>query len=267
MSLPTPTPHTRAVVTGASSGIGAALAEQLAAHGHSLTLVARRRDRLESMAARLSETFRVTVDVRPCDLADAAERATLIAELNRQDISLLCNNAGYATYGDLAVLPRERELRQVQLNTVAVHELTLAVLPGMLERRSGAILITGSTAGNQPGPGNATYSATKAFANTLAESLHAELAGTGVTCTLLAPGPVRTEFGEVAELGNLDRLLPDPFWVSADQAAAHALAGMAKGRRRVVPGAFAKAQTVSGQYTPRAVIGPVLRTVYRKVKG
>lgn len=266
MSLPTPTPRNRAVITGASSGIGSALAEQLAAQGHSLILVARRRDRLASLADRLAETYEVTADVWPCDLADRAQRAILTAELSRREITVLCNNAGYATYGNLAKLAPEREQRQVELNSVAVHDLILAVLPGMLDRRSGAILITGSTAGNQPGPGNATYAATKAFANTLAESLHSELHGTGVTCTLLAPGPVRTEFGEVAELTKLDRLLPGPFWVSAEQSAAQAIAGLSKGKRRVVPGAFAKAQTLSGQYTPRAVIGPVLRTVYRKVK-
>ncbi|ANA98503.1 short-chain dehydrogenase/reductase [Mycolicibacterium phlei] len=266
MSLPTPHPRARAVITGASSGIGSALAEQLAQQGHSLILVARREDRLRTLADRLANAHAVTVEVRACDLADRGARAVLADEIRGREISILCNNAGYATYGDIAELPVARELRQVELNSVAVHELTLAVLPGMLARKAGAILITGSTAGNQPGPGNATYAASKAFANTFAESLHGELRGTGVTCTLLAPGPVHTEFGEVAELSNLERLLPDPLWVSAETAAAVSLSGASKGKRRVVPGAFAKLQTVGGQYTPRAVIGPVLRAVYGKAK-
>ncbi|KQH75295.1 hypothetical protein AO501_24255 [Mycobacterium gordonae] len=265
MNLPSPTARNRAVVTGASSGIGEALAQQLARQGFSLILVARRADLLQKLADRLTAEYGVTVEVKACDLADRDDRTELADHLAGRDIAILCNNAGFATYGDLAQLDPQREIRQVELNCVAVQHITLAVLPGMLERRAGAILITGSTAGNQPGPGNATYAATKAFANTFAESLHTELSGTGVSCTLLAPGPVRTEFAQVAELSKLERLLPDPLWVSAEQAADAAVAGLAKGKRRVVPGAFAKVQTVSGQYTPRTVLGPVLHKVYRKV--
>ncbi|QLY33173.1 SDR family oxidoreductase [Nocardia huaxiensis] len=266
MSLPTPTPVARAVVTGASSGIGVALAEGLARRGYSLILVARREDRLRDLAAELNARHGVEAEIRAVDLSDRDERGKLCEELAGRDIAVLCNNAGFATYGELAVANPGRERQQVELNAVAVHDLTLAVLPGMIDRRAGAILITGSTAGNQPGPNNATYAASKAFANTLAESLHGELAGTGVQCTLLAPGPVRTEYAETAEVPNLDRMVPGPLWVSAEQAAAEAIAGMAAGRRRVVPGVFAKVQTVGGQYTPRGLVGPILRTVYRKVK-
>ncbi|MFE6922172.1 SDR family NAD(P)-dependent oxidoreductase [Nocardia sp. NPDC057663] len=265
MSLPTPTPSTRAVITGASSGIGAALAEGLAQRGYSLILVARREDRLHELAGRLAARYGIESEVRAVDLADRGGRGALCDELAGRDIAVLCNNAGFATYGELATADPVRERRQVEVNTVAVHDLTLAVLPGMVERGAGAILITGSTAGNQPGPNNATYAASKAFANTLAESLHGELAGTGVQCTLLAPGPVRTEYAEAAEIPDLDRIVPGPLWVSAEQAAAQAIAGMDAGRRRVVPGLFAKVQTVGGQYTPRALVGPVLRAVYRKV--
>ncbi|MFF2555409.1 SDR family NAD(P)-dependent oxidoreductase [Nocardia sp. NPDC058058] len=266
MSLPDPTPENRAVVTGASSGIGAALAESLAQRGYSLILIARRTDRLRELADQLTSRHGVQVEIRAVDLSDRRERADLCAELSDRDIAVLCNNAGFATYGELAHADPDRERRQVELNSVAVHDLTVAVLPGMVRRATGAILITGSTAGNQPGPNNATYAASKAFANTLAESLHGELAGTGVQCTLLAPGPVRTEYAEVAEVPNLDRMVPGPLWVSAEQAAAQAIAGMAAGRRRVVPGVFAKVQTIGGQYTPRGLVGPILRTVYRKVK-
>lgn len=265
MSLPAPTPTMPVVVTGASSGIGAALAEGLAQRGYSLILVARRVDRLDALADRLAELHSVHAEVRPVDLSDRNERDELCRELAERDVAALCNNAGFATYGALATANPARERQQVELNSVAVHDLTLAVLPGMLARGTGAILITGSTAGNQPGPNNATYAASKAFANTLAESLHSELAGTGVTCTLLAPGPVRTEYAEVAEAPGLDRLVPGPLWVSAEQAAAQAIAGMVTGRRRVVPGVFAKVQTLGGRYTPRGLVAPILRTVYRKV--
>lgn len=265
MSLPIPTTRNRAVVTGASSGIGGALAEQLARRGFSLILVARRSDLLESLADRLTHRHSVTAESYACDLTDRDERTALAQHLAGRDVAVLCNNAGFATYGDLAHLDAQRETDEVELNCAAVHHLTLAVLPGMLERGTGGILITGSTAGNQPGPGNATYAATKAFANTFAESLHSELLGTGVTCTLLAPGPVRTEFAQVADLQKLDSLLPGPLWVSAPQAADAAVSGLARGKRRVVPGAFAKAQTVSGHYAPRTLVAPMLRAVYRRL--
>lgn len=266
MSLPSPTSRNRAVVTGASSGIGAALAAGLAQRGHALIVVARREDRLRELADRLNAAHGVTVEARALDLADRAARATLTAELREREVTVLCNNAGFATYGDLASLDPDRERREVELNTVAVHDLTLAVLAGMLERREGGVLITGSTAGNQPGPGNATYAASKAFANTFAESLAAELRGTGVRCTLLAPGPVRTEFADVAELSKLDEMLPGPLWVLAEKAAEAGLRGLEKGRSRVVPGAFAKVQTIGGQYTPRRIVAPLLGAAYARLK-
>ena len=265
MNVPVPTPEARAVVTGASSGIGEALACSLARRGHSVILVARRIDRLRTLADRLATDHGIDADVLACDLADRSRRAELAAELASREISVLCNNAGFASYGDLATLDPVREREQVELNTVAVHDLTLAVLPGMLARRSGAILVTGSTAGNQPGPGNTTYAASKAFANTFAESLSGELRGTGVTCSLLAPGPVRTEFSTAADLPRLERLLPAPLWVGAEQAAEAAIEGMAKGRRRIVPGAFAKVQTFGGQFGPRSVSGPLLRAAYSRI--
>jgi short-subunit dehydrogenase len=262
MSLPTPAPTARAVVTGASSGIGEALAESLAKRGHSLVLVARRADRLQEIADRLAEKYLVTVDVLHCDLADRSQRAVLTARLAETEVNVLCLNAGFATYGSFTELDADREREQVELNVVAVHDLLVALLPAMVARGTGAVLITGSTAGNQPSPANATYAASKAFANTLAESLHGELAATGVACTLLAPGPVRTEFADVSNLGNIERLLPSFAWVTAEDAAEAAIRGMARGRRRVVPGATAKLQSVGGKHAPRTVLNPMLRKVY-----
>lgn len=265
MSLPTPDPHRRAVVTGASSGIGEALAAGLAKRGHSLIVVARREDRLRDLADRLNAEHGVTVEVLACDLADAESREKLAAELAGREISILCTNAGYATYGRLHELDAQHERDEVEVNVTAVHDLTLAVLPGMVARRSGAILVTGSTAGNQPSPHNATYAASKAFANTFAESLNGELAGTGVTCTLLAPGPVRTEFAETADLAKLEAL-PGFLWVTAEDAAELAIEGLSKGRRRVVPGLFAKAQTLGAAASPTALTNPILKRVYGSLK-
>jgi short-subunit dehydrogenase len=261
MSLPEPQADSRAVVTGASSGIGVELADLLAARGHALLLVARRRDRLTELAERLTAAHGVSVETRACDLADRAARQALTAELAGLDVCALCNNAGFTTVGEVHELDPDREREEVELDVVAVHDLTLAVLPGMVRRRRGSILITGSTAGIQPIPGQATYSASKAFANAFSEAVHTELRGTGVSCTLLAPGPVRTEFTKVAGIESTETTVPGFLWTSARQVAEAAVAGMETGRRRVVPGLPAQAMTLS-QYVPHGVLLPAIRRVY-----
>ncbi|MDI9917989.1 mycolate reductase [Rhodococcus sp. IEGM 1379] len=267
MSLPIPTTTARAVVTGASSGIGEALATDLASRGHSLILVARRGDVMEGLAETLRAKHGVDVEVRACDLSDSAARAVLVEELGKREISILCNNAGIATFGPVAELDPSYERAQVELNAVAVHDLTLAVLPGMLERKSGGILMVGSAAGNMPIPNNATYAATKAFVNTFSESLRGELNGTGVNVTLLAPGPVRTEIPDPAEASIVDKLVPDFFWISSEYTAKVSLDGLAENKMRVVPGILSKAMSVAGGYTPRAVVAPIVGTFYKKLGG
>ncbi|MCX8564421.1 SDR family oxidoreductase [Mycolicibacterium mucogenicum] len=262
MTLPLPTPQSRVVITGASSGIGEALAESFAKRGYSLVLIARREERLQAVAGTLKTRYIVDVDVDACDLADAAARAALLGRLRERDVAVICLNAGFATYGSIVDLDADREREEIELNVVAVHDFVVALLPRMIDRSSGGILITGSTAGNQPSPNNATYAASKAFVNTLSESLHGELTGTGVTCTLLAPGPVRTEFGAVADLGAIEKRLPSFAWVTAEQAAEAAVRGLESGKRRVVPGTTAKLQDVGGKYTPRSILNPILRKVY-----
>src|SRR5690606_165363 len=145
---------------------------------------------LTELAQRLTLAHGITAEVRSVDLADRTQRAGLVDELAVRDIAILCNNAGIATFGPVAELDFAYERAQMELNATAVHDLTLAVLPGMLERKAGGILISGSAAGNMPIPNNATYAASKAFANTFSESLRGELKGSGVNVTLLAPGPV-----------------------------------------------------------------------------
>lgn len=265
MSLPVPTASNRAVVTGASSGIGMALATELARRGHSLIVVARRGEVLEDLQKRLESQFRVTVEVRAVDLADTVRRAPLLEELGRRDISILCNNAGIATFGPLAALDFDYEKAQVQLNAVACHDLILAVLPGMVSRGTGAILNVGSAAGNMPIPNNATYAATKAFLNTFSESLRGELRDTGVHVTLLAPGPVRTE--EIAEEDKsfVDRLVPDRLWVDTEYTARVSLDALAKNKMRVVPGPLSQAMSVAGNYTPRGLMAPIVGKFYAKL--
>ena len=214
MSVPAPSADARAVVTGASQNIGEALATELAARGHNLIITARREDVLRTLADRLTEQYGVTVEVRPIDLADPAERAKLCDELAVRNISILCANAGTATFGPVASLDPAAEKAQVQLNVLGVHDLVLAVLPGMVERKAGGILISGSAAGNSPIPNNATYAATKAFVNTFSESLRGELKRAGVHVTVLAPGPVRETLPNPDDQSLVEKLIPDFLWIS-----------------------------------------------------
>ena len=267
MPVPAPSPDSRAVVTGASQGIGEALATELAARGHHLIITARRAEVLGELAARLTERYGVTVEVRAVDLADPSQRERLAGELAGRDISILCANAGTATFGAVADLDPAAEKAQVQLNVLGVHDLVLAVLPGMLARRAGGILISGSAAGNSPIPNNATYAASKAFANTFSESLRGELRSTGVHVTLLAPGPVRAEMPDQSEASLVDRLIPDFLWISVEHTAQLSLDGLARNKMRVVPGVTSKAMSVASGYAPRAIVTPIVGLVYKKLGG
>ena len=267
MPVPAPHPDARAVVTGASQGIGEALAFDLAARGHHLIITARRGEVLTELAQRITERHGVTVEVRAVDLADPAARDVLCNELAGRNISILCANAGTATFGPLAKLDPAGEKAQVQLNAIAVHDLCLAVLPGMLARKAGGILISGSAAGNSPIPNNATYAATKAFANTFSESLRGEVKKDGVHVTLLAPGPVRTELPDVSEQSLVERLIPDFLWIDTEYTAKVSLDALEANKMRIVPGLTSKAMSVASGYAPRAIVTPIVGAVYKKLGG
>src|SRR5215510_14461661 len=267
MPVPAPSADARAVVTGASQNIGEALATELAARGHHLTITARREDVLRELAGRLTQRYGVTVEVRPVDLADPAERTKLCDELAVRNISILCANAGTATFGPVASLDPAGEQAQVQLNVLGVHDLALAVLPGMVQRRAGGILISGSVAGNSPIPNNATYAATKAFVNTFSESLRGELKKAGVHVTLLAPGPVRSTLPDETEASLVEKLVPDFLWISTDYTAKLSLDALDRNKMRVVPGVTSKAMSVASGYAPRAIVSPIVGAVYKKLGG
>lgn len=193
-----------ALITGASAGIGLEFAKLFAQKGHSLILVARRRKRLEEIASELKSQYGVQAWALDLDLSKQGAGQELFQRVQalNVDVEFLVNNAAFGSGGLFKDLPVQGELQMIDLNVRALVEATYYFLPQMLRRKSGKILNVGSIAGFQPGPYMNTYSATKAFVNSFSEGLSEELKGTGVTCTLLAPGYTATEFAKTAELNH-----------------------------------------------------------------
>jgi uncharacterized protein len=266
VALPEPSPTSTALVTGASSGIGAEIARELAKRGHGVTLVARRLDRLQELAAELSSDHGVRAETIGADLVDAAGRDDLEAHVDELglDVAALVNNAGFGGGGKLARADREYLVRMVRLNCEAVVDLQGRYLPAMAARGSGAIINVASTAAFQPLPGTAVYAATKAFVLSLSEAAHAELRGTGVSVTALCPGPVKTEFVEVARLDAAEENLPDMFWTPVETVAREAVEGAEKAKRVVVPGVMNRAGALTGQHAPRALALPLVKRIWSR---
>jgi short-subunit dehydrogenase len=261
MSLPPPNDSSTALVTGASSGIGSELARALAERGHGVTLTARRADRLEKLASELSERHGVRAESIPADLADASDRDRLASEIETRGLSVevLVNNAGFGIYVPFADSDRQRELQQVRLLVEAVVDLDARYVPGMVARGRGAVLNMASTAGFQPLPGNGTYAASKSFVLFHSESLHAEVAGHGVTVTAVCPGPVETEFFEVSK-PLFGRRMPRFLWTDAKRVAEDSLDALEAGQRTLVPGGMAIRTAFSGnRIAPSAVSLPISR--------
>jgi len=263
MSLPKPSTESTVVITGASSGIGVELSKGLAGRGFPLMLVARRRERLDEIADQLGDEYDVGVEVLPLDLSEAQSRAQLADRLRSDRIGGLCNSAGFGTSGVFHELPLDRESEEVTLNALALMELTHAALPGMVERGAGAVLNIASIAGFQPMPYMAVYSATKAFVLTFSEAVQEELHGTGVSVTALCPGPVPTEWAEIASAERFNIPLAQ---VSPHDVAEAAIAGMLAGKRTVVPGLVPKVMSTGGRYIPRSLLLPGIR-IGNKLRG
>jgi uncharacterized protein len=261
VALPPPSETATALVTGASSGIGEAVARELAARVQGLTLVARREERLRALGDELGEAHGVRAEAIAVDLGDAAGRERLSGELAERglDVEVLVNNAGFGGSGD-----RERVVSMVELNCVALLDLQERYVPSMVDRGRGAVINVASTAAFQPLPGTAVYAATKAFVLSLTEAVHEELRGTGVTVTAVCPGPVKTGFMEAAGLERAEGQVPGIFWMSAEAVARAAVDAAARGKRAVVPGVLNRAGAITGQHAPRTLALPLAKRVWRQ---
>jgi short-subunit dehydrogenase len=238
-----------ALITGASAGLGIDFARQLAANGKRLVLVARRKERLDQLAAELGNARAVAIDLSE---AGAADRLLADIAAHGEQVKLLVNNAGFGLTGRFAELDGKRQRQMIDLNCGTLVELAHAVLPGMIERKSGAILNVASTAAFQPGPGMAVYFATKAFVLSFSEALHEEVRQQGVSVSALCPGPTATEFGEVAGFGPSN---PSSKLAAASGPVAEAgLRGIDRNQAIVIPGLMNKATAQAHRFFPRGLV-------------
>jgi short-subunit dehydrogenase len=236
MSLPSPSADSIALVTGASSGIGEQFARQLCERGHRVALVARREDRLAALAEELGGAERaITISA---DLAVEDDRRRIVAALEERgaEVDVLVNNAGFGLFQPFGQSGPDDELRQVRVLVEAVVDLCAHYVPAMVRRRRGAVINLSSTAGFQPLPYNAGYSAAKAYVLLLSEALHAEVKEHGVSVTAVCPGPVPSGFQQASDAEYFAERLPKFTFVSPERVARDALAAADKGRISVIPG-------------------------------
>ncbi|MCC6226883.1 MAG: SDR family oxidoreductase [Microthrixaceae bacterium] len=246
-----------ALVTGASSGIGEAFARQLASEGTDLVVVARSAQRLDALRDELEGLHGIDIEVMVADLSDPAERDRVAERVgdSSRPIHLLVNNAGFGTSGRFWELPLEGEDEEVALNVVAVVHLTHAALVAMVSRGAGTVINVASVAGLLPTPGSATYAATKAYLNSFGDSVHEELAGTGVTLTTVLPGFTRTGFQERANVTDeMEQRIPRFMWTTREEVVRETLDGAAAGKARVVPGVVYKGTSATLDLLPRGLI-------------
>ncbi len=255
-----------ALITGASAGIGREFARQLAGRAKSLTLIARREQRLNQLREELNQhCSNVAILVRKTDLADLAQVNELLAWLDREkvDVDLLINNAGLGDSGAFATSDPVRNHQMTLVNIVALTILARHLLPRMIARRRGGILNVSSSAGFLPIPDFAVYAATKAYVTSFSEALRAELAGTGVSVCALCPGPVHTEFQDVAKRpGAQPNTGPEFVFVPVEQVVHDALTALEADRPLVIPGFPMKL----GMFLVRITPMPILRLLSRLLK-
>lgn len=254
-----------ALITGASSGIGYEFLWLFARDGYDLAIVARDKARLETIAAAVRDQHHVGVTVLAKDLSRPEAVAEIVAELNQsgQSVHTLVNNAGFGTYGPFAENDWETEERLLQVNVVALTELTKLILPSLLNRREGRILNVASTAAFWPGPLMAVYFASKAYVLSFSVALAEEVRGSGVTVTVLCPGPTRTGFQERAAM--TESRLFQGLTTDAASVARIGYAGLLRGQTVVVPGVGNRIQSLASRLVPSGLAARIVRRAQDRI--
>lgn len=229
----------RAVITGASAGLGLCFAKKLAEYGFDLVLIARRKDRLQDIATRLESEHSIQCEILPADLAldeDIEKVADHIKKIS--DLDILINNAGFATLGNFIDVPVEKDMRMIHVHMKASVQFTYAALQIMRKRKQGVIINVSSIGAFILTPGNALYDATKSFLNTFSQNLSLELQGSGIKIQALCPGFMSTEFHESGDLKNFDKsVIPDSSWMTPESVVSQSLKALGKNKRTIfIPG-------------------------------
>jgi short-subunit dehydrogenase len=245
------------LITGASSGIGRELARLYASDGARLVLIARREDKLRQLADELAARYGAEAQVVPADLSRPSSPREIAATLEQRhiDVDVLVNDAGFGAHGPLAQIGVDRQLDMIEVNVGALTQLTALLLPGMLERRHGAILNVASIAAFQPDPRQAVYGATKAYVLSLTQALAEELRGSGVRVSCLAPGPTQTEWG--AQAGMLGTRLFKLGVLDASRVARAGHDGLRLGKTVVIPGLNNRILALAVRLTPRFLVARI----------
>jgi short-subunit dehydrogenase len=247
------------LITGASSGLGMELAKLFAADGSDLVLVARREERLIELADELKSEHGIEAHVLPKDLSKKSAPKEIFSHLNKENIEIdvVVNNAGFGNKGQIADLGTDLQLDMIQVNLVALTHLTRLFITGIIERGYGGILNVGSLAGFQPGPNLAVYYATKAYVLSFTEALAEEISNPNIKISCLAPGPVKTEFGEKSDLE--DSLLFKMSLMEMEPVVKAGYEGFRKGQTIIIPGLKQQIVPFLNRFTPRLLVRKIAK--------
>jgi uncharacterized protein len=251
-----------ALITGASGGIGEALARTLAQHGYNLILVARTMSKLEALGAELIAKNGVEAVSIASDLSafDASEKLIADLEARGLNVDVLVNNAGFGEYGEFATGDPTKQQQMISLNILTLTMLTRHLLPKMLERKFGRVMNVASTAAFMPGPLMSVYYASKAYVLSFSEALSEELLGSGVTVTALCPGPTESDFQARAAMED-SKLFKGKTLMTSREVAEQGVAALERGQRVIIPGLMNQIQAQASRFLPRAIVPGIVKNV------